>query len=36
VPLYSPDAPEGTPIGEVAVPVDELDTIFRASMVVNI
>jgi putative salt-induced outer membrane protein YdiY len=36
VPLFSADDPAGSPIGRVAVPVDELDTIFRASMVVNI
>jgi putative salt-induced outer membrane protein YdiY len=36
VPLYAPDDPVGDPVGVVAVPVDELDTIFRASMVVNI
>ena len=36
VPLYAPDDLQGDPIGAVAVPVDELDTIFRASMVVNI
>jgi len=36
VPLFAPDDPTGSPIGDVAVPVDELDTIFRASMVVNL
>jgi len=36
VPLIAPGDPEGDPIGTVAVPVDELDTIFRASMMVRI
>ena len=36
LPLFATEEPVGDPIGEVMVPVDELDTIFRASMVVNI